>query len=76
MKNEGLLSTLRRVNVRDFRPVVFWSINSELGENFFAAHGEPGALLMHPVQLLYADVPKVFNRPSAAAAQDYEKARY
>lgn len=32
MKNEGLLSTLRRVNVRDFRPVVFWSINSELGE--------------------------------------------
>lgn len=32
MKNEGLLSTLRRANVRDFRPVVFWSINSELGE--------------------------------------------
>ena len=32
MKNEGLLSALRRANVRDFRPVVFWSINSELGE--------------------------------------------
>lgn len=32
MKNEGLLSTLLRANVRDFRPVVFWSINSELGE--------------------------------------------
>ena len=54
MKNEGLLSTLRRVNVRDFRPVVFWSINSELGEEELCRQiGEMksfglGGFIVHP----------------------------